>query len=320
MFSLKRIRCSSRRASPQRGTLTTASIPQMVEHKPVLYGVTRVLENRSQKPTPALFQSEFSLADKVALVTGANRGLGLEGALALAEAGARAVYCVDVANAPSAEFTKVQKFAAHMHGTQGGSRLEYLCVDVGDQEKMWKLGKTIGDKEGRMDVCFGAAGISGDALESLYIPETTLQQILNVNLKGALYTAQAAGQQMARFGNGGSIVMVASIVANVSMNIGITSYEMAKSGVQQMARSLACELAPQGIRVNTISPGIFQTPMVDVFFRDDPATAKGIRDRAAMKRAGAPREVRGAVVWLASDASSFCTGIDVVVDGGHRAW
>lgn len=105
--------------------------------------------------------------------------------------------------------------------------------------------------------------------------------MLNVNLKGVLFTAQAAGQQMERFGNGGSIILVASIGGHVSVvsftfdrtvasrvlshsgtpqNLGVTPYEIAKSGVHQMARSLACELAPEGIRANSISPGYFHSP------------------------------------------------------------
>ncbi|KAH9848955.1 NAD-P-binding protein [Lenzites betulinus] len=307
------------RGGLQHATFATTSALKVGERKPaILHGVMRALQDNSQNPSPTLFQTAFSLADKVALVTGANGGLGLEGALALAEAGARAVYCVDIANTPGHEFTKVQEFAARMHGGSAG-RLEYVCADVSDQEKMWKVGKTIGDKEGRMDVCFGAAGIAGESLESLYIPAASMQQMLSVNLQGALYTAQAAGQQMTRFGNGGSIVMVASIVGSISMNIGLTSYEASKSGVQQMARSLACELAPQGIRVNTISPGAFRTPMVNAMFEDAPEKAKAIADMTALKRMGVPHEIRGAVVWLASEASSFCTGSDIVVDGGHRA-
>ncbi|KAH9848960.1 NAD-P-binding protein [Lenzites betulinus] len=295
------------RGGLKRATFATASVLKIGQRKPVLHGVTRALQDDSQNPSPTLFQTAFSLADKVALVTGANRGLGLEGALALAEAGARAVYCVDIANTPSHEFTKVQEFAARMHGGAAG-RLEYVCADVSDQEKMWKVGKMIGDREGRMDVCFGAAGIVGEPSESLHTPAASVQQMVNVNLQGALYTAQAAGQQMTRFGNGGSIVMVASIMGNISMNVGLTSYEVSKSGVQQMARSLACELAPQGIRVNTISPGLFRTPMVDALFEDAPEKAKAIADMTALKRMGVPHEIRGAVVWLASEASSFCTG------------
>ncbi|KAI0824977.1 hypothetical protein BC628DRAFT_1321536, partial [Trametes gibbosa] len=257
--------------------------------------------------TATLLERELSLADKVVLVTGANRGLGLEGALALAEAGARKVYCVDIADAPSAAFRQVQTFAAHLRKLSGESPLEYVRADVSNQEQMWQIGKMIGDREGRMDACLGCAGIAPEPLRGLYIPEDGLQKVLDVNLKGALYTAQAAGQQMERFGKGGSITLISSVAGHVS-NMGMTPYEISKSGVHQLARSLACELAPERIRVNTISPGYFNTPMVDILYRDKPEWVQYLMDRAPSKRIGEPHELRGAFVWLASDASSFCTG------------
>ena len=112
------------------------------------------------KPKPTLWD-EFALRDRVALVSGANRGLGLEMALVLIEAGARAVYCVDLPATPGEEWRAVAEYVARMEveGAGGGGRLEYVCADVRDQKVMWKVGEEIGDREGRMDICVAAAGI-----------------------------------------------------------------------------------------------------------------------------------------------------------------
>ncbi|KAL1945705.1 hypothetical protein VTO73DRAFT_1707 [Trametes versicolor] len=268
----------------------------------------------------APYRNDFSLADKVALVSGGHRGIGLEGALALSEAGARAVYCVDIPVAPGDEWSRVQEYVSHLRGPDGETRrLEYICGDTRDQEQMWQIGKTIGDREGRMDVCFAAAGISGELMKTLHIPEERFQEVLDVNLKGVLYTAQAAGQQMERFDSGGSIVMVGSIGGTITGNFGMTSYEASKGGVLQLARSLACEIAPKRIRVNSISPGVTRTAMVESACTGIPHLLEMLVNRIPMKRICSPHEMGGTLVWLASDASSFVTGTNIVVDGGYCA-
>ncbi|KAI0634657.1 hypothetical protein C8Q77DRAFT_1053686 [Trametes polyzona] len=255
-----------------------------------------------------LLEQQFSLSGKVALVTGANRGLALEGAIALVEAGARSVYCVDIVETPGPDWQKAREYVSRIRDARGsGVVFDYIRGDVSDQEAMWKIGKDIGDREGRMDVCFAAAGITGESLDSLYAPEESIQKVLDVNLKGSLFTAQSVGQQMDRFRNGGSIILVASVGGHLT-NLGITSYEIAKCGVLQLARSLACELAPKGIRVNSISPGYHRTPMVDMLFKERPDWVQALTNRTALKRIAEPCELRGVIAWLASDASAFCTG------------
>ncbi|KAI0824969.1 hypothetical protein BC628DRAFT_1443488 [Trametes gibbosa] len=273
--------------------------------------------------SPTIFDTEFALTDRVALVTGANRSLGLESALALVEAGARAVYCVDIAETPGTEWEKVREYVSRMKGKSGEGRLEYIRADVRDQEAMWKIGETIGDREGRLDACFAFAGIKGESTHGcLQLCDTQLRKVTDVNLKGTLFTAQAAGRQMERFASGGSIVLIASVAGHVCDlgALGGNEYEMSKAGVLQMGRSLACELAPKGIRVNTISPGYIDTPMVHKLIEAKPGIREKLVRTNPMQRIGKPHELRGAVVWLASDASSFCTGSDVVVSGGYTAW
>ncbi|TBU47939.1 NAD(P)-binding protein [Dichomitus squalens] len=295
-------------------------------------GVARALEasptaGTHSSPTPTIFANEFSLADHVALVSGANRGIGLEMALALVEAGARSVYCLDLPQTPGEEWMKVNEFAKKLKGTGGEGRLEYISGDVTDQvgqEAMWTIGKTIGDREGRLDVCIAAAGTLKSDTPCLTYPEKQFKQaseVHDVNINGVLFTAQAAGQQMERFGKGGSIIMMASICGHGgNKGHSWTSYNTSKSAVLQMARSMACELGPQNIRVNTVSPASINTRMTTQFLAMRPDLEEKWIEQHPLARIGRPDELRGVAVWLASDASSFCTGSDFFVSGGYHAW
>ncbi|PCH39619.1 NAD(P)-binding protein [Wolfiporia cocos MD-104 SS10] len=267
---------------------------------------------------PILLEQEFSLTDRVALVSGANRGLGLEMALALVEAGARAVYCNDLSETPGGEFKAVKQYVDRM---EGKGRIEYISADVRDQDAMWRIGETIGDREGRMDVCVAAAGVLKPDHDCLDYPAETFREVIDINVNGVFFTAQAAGRQMARFGNGGSIILIASMSGSIT-NIGQrwVSYNTSKSAVIQMARSLGCELAPQRIRVNSLSPGYIYTKLTGLFLDSQPGLLEKWSSQNPTGRLGRPDELRGVVTWLASDASTYCTGSDIIVDGGHRAW
>jgi NAD(P)-dependent dehydrogenase (short-subunit alcohol dehydrogenase family) len=132
-------------------------------------GVTAALQaanDPSIKPKPKIFD-EFALTDRVGIVSGGNRGLGLEMALALCEAGARAIYCFDLPSTPSDEWQKTQEYVKLMGN---GSRLEYVSVDVRDQQALWTKAKEIGDQEQRMDVCIAAAGILKSHTDCLTYP------------------------------------------------------------------------------------------------------------------------------------------------------
>ena len=181
---------------------------------------------------PKIFD-EFALTDRVGLVSGGNRGLGLEMAIALAEAGARVVYCFDLPDAPSEEFNASQEYVSKLGN---GSRLEYFSADVRNQEVLWKKAEEIGDKEQRFDFCVAAAGILKSHTECLEYPGAQFKdvsghdrdwggvlmyggQVLEVNTTGVLFTAQAAGRQMARFKRGGSIVLIASMSGSITNKV-----------------------------------------------------------------------------------------------------
>ncbi|KAF8879066.1 hypothetical protein BD779DRAFT_1474527 [Infundibulicybe gibba] len=264
--------------------------------------------------------TQFSLSGRVALVTGGHRGIGLEMALALAEAGAVA-YCLDLPSAPKPDWLTVQAYAEKLPLVDGArGRLEYASGDVTNQEVMWQVVRDIVKKEGRIDVCVANAGIlQGE--ECLDYPADKFKQLIDVNVNGVLYTAQAAGREMVRLGIPGSLIFTASMSGSIAnQNQHWVAYNTSKSAVIQMARSMACELGTKGIRVNSISPGYIYTQMTRAFLDSHPQLMDVWSKQNPLGRLGRPDELRGVVLWLAGDASTFCTGSDIIVDGGHRAW
>jgi NAD(P)-dependent dehydrogenase (short-subunit alcohol dehydrogenase family) len=147
-------------------------------------GVAAALAAGRIGPAKPTLWDEFALRDRVALVSGANRGLGLEMALVLVEAGARAVYCVDLPAQPGDEWAAVAEYVKRMGtgaeaegGSSVGGRLEYVSGDVRDQKAMWKIGEEIGDREGRMDVCVAAAGILRSHMDCLEYPAEEFEEV-----------------------------------------------------------------------------------------------------------------------------------------------
>jgi hypothetical protein len=130
-------------------------------------------KDSSITPKPKIFD-EFALTDRVGIVSGANRGLGLEMALAFCEAGARAIYCFDLPPKPSNEWTKTQEYVKRM---QNGSRLEYVSIDVRDQQALWNKAHEIGDREKRMDLCVAAAGILKSHTDCLTYPAEQFKEV-----------------------------------------------------------------------------------------------------------------------------------------------
>jgi len=200
------------RPSPQsQRTFTRQSVSPLA---PI--GVDAALEaskDPSFQPKSKIF-SEFALTDRVGIVSGGNRGLGLEMALALCEAGARAVYCLDLPDKPCDEWKKTEKFV-----TRIGSRMEYVSVDVRDQKEVWEISARIGEREKRMDVCVAAAGILKPHRDCLTYPADEFEEVMDINTNGVLYTAQGAGQQMRKFGNGGSIILIASMSGSITNKV-----------------------------------------------------------------------------------------------------
>jgi len=280
-----------------------------------LIGVPRALDP-SAPATPTIFK-EFALKGRVAVVSGGHRGLGLEMALALAEAGAR-VYALDLPDTPSDEFKQVVAFVEKLGE---GRSLSYVSVDVTDQKVIREKVEKIGEKEGRMDVCVAAAGILHGPVDCLDYDAKDFERVMGVNVNGVLYTAQAAGRLMEKFGNGGSIILIASMSGTIT-NRGHNwvAYNTSKSAVLQMTRSMACELGSKRIRVNSLSPGHIYTKMTAALLDVQPELGEKWASSNPLGRLGRPDELRGVITWLASDSSTFCTGSDIIVSGGHHSW
>ncbi|KAF9269184.1 NAD(P)-binding protein [Marasmius fiardii PR-910] len=283
-----------------------------------LQGVAAVLANSA---TSSIY-SLFALTGRVALVTGGERGIGLEIALAFAEAGA-VVYCLDKPTEPGEDWLKVKRHLEQLAPLEGSKKpsLHYVHGDVTNQQAMWKIVDDIVAKEGRIDVCFANAGIL-QGYNCLEYPAEEFQKVvMDVNVNGVLFTAQAVGRHMERLGTPGSIIMTASMSGTITNpRQSWVAYNTSKSAVLQMARSMACELAPKGIRVNTLSPGYILTNMTQAFLDTRPELWTDWKGQNPSGRIGRPDELRGAALWLASDASTFCTGSDIRVDGGQTAW
>ena len=282
-------------------------------------GVNAVLNLRPEsmnRHTTSIF-AEFSLEGKTAVVTGGNRCLGLEMALAFVEAGAH-VYVIDQAPEPCEDFKRV---AEHCHMLN--RQIEFITADVTNSDQMNEAMRYI-EKDSRtrsLDICVANAGIM-QTHPAIDYPVDEFRKVMEVNTTGVFITAQAAARVMRQRPDlTGSIILTASMSGTVvNRDQEWTAYNTSKSAVLQLGRNLAAEWGPYGIRVNTLSPGYFRTNLVADQLDSNPELLQRWSEANPMGRIGYPHELRGVVVWLASNASSFCNGADIIVSGGHTIW
>ena len=257
--------------------------------------------------TPVRVIPEFQLAGKVAVVTGGNRSIGRASCELLAEAGATVV----VAGRDEAACERVSARIV----AAGGAALPVSC-DVGDAADVDRLFATAVDRFGRVDICLANAGIFSTWQPSDAMPLDEWDRVCAINLRGAMLTALAAGKQMIKQGEGGSIITISSVAGVVGLK-GTLAYSAAKHGLVGMTRTMAIDWAEQRVRVNCIAPG-FITRDVEPL-HEDPSAVDFVTTRTPMGRWGTPREVALAVYFLASPASSYMTGAVLCVDGGWCA-
>ncbi|MBI5247969.1 MAG: glucose 1-dehydrogenase [Desulfomonile tiedjei] len=252
-------------------------------------------------------QELFDLSGRVALVTGASKGLGKSMALALAEAGADvALFARDVEN------LKVVKET--IEGL--GRKAEFFVADVLSKSSIEAAIKKALDTFGQLDILVNNAGVNVRK-PVLEISPEEWDFVINTNLKGYLLMAQAVVPHMLSRGRG-KVINMASILGSVALASQV-AYASSKGGVIQMTKVMALEWATQGIQVNAIGPTYFETPLV-AQLRNDPERYSFIVDRTPMGRWGQPEELAGVVVFLASRASDFVTGQTIFVDGGWTIW
>ncbi|WP_022885587.1 SDR family NAD(P)-dependent oxidoreductase [Glaciibacter superstes] len=246
---------------------------------------------------------KFSLAGKIALVTGGNQGLGRAMAEALGDAGAAVAVT-------SRTLESAQRTAAELE--ERGIRSYGLRLEVTDVDDVEHAVDEVSREFGDIDILLNNAGIGigGAAFEA---PDEDWHEVFATNVDGVWYCSRAVGRRMKERG-GGTIVNVGSMSAEiVNRPRWQASYLASKAAVHQLTKALAAEWAPYGIRVNAMAPGYFLTEMAPV---DQPEYQEWCVEPAAMKRYGMPAELGPAAIFLASDASSFMTGSIVTIDGG----
>ena len=251
----------------------------------------------------------FDLTGKVVVVTGSGRGLGQAIAVGLGHAGASVVVC-------SRTIAEAEATAAEIAAS--GSPSLAVQVDTGDRASCERLIAITVDRFGKLDVMVNNAGI--DIIEPAEdVSPDSWDQVLNVNLTGYFNCSQLAARQMIAQGSGGSIINNSSIAGRVGI-AGLSAYAAAKGGVDQLTKVQAVEWAPRGIRVNAFAPGYFENVMSGATEEHRrPDKRSQVLAFTPMGRRGLPEELVGPVVFLASDASSYVTGVVLYVDGGYTA-
>jgi sorbose reductase len=246
----------------------------------------------------------FDLHGKRALVTGASSGIGRKVAEAYLQAGAQ----VAIAARRSAVLEEVAADLA-----SAGSRVLPVCCDVTQPDQVGRMLEQVTAELGGIDIAVCNAGIIAIA-PMLEMSLQEFQSIQDTNVTGVFLTAQAAARQMVRQGHGGVIITTASMsghIINVPQQVG--HYCASKAAVMHLTKAMAVELAPHQIRVNSVSPGYIRTELVE------PLTEYHAQwePKIPLGRMGRPEELTGLYLYLASEASSYMTGSDIVIDGGY---
>ncbi|WP_247010310.1 SDR family NAD(P)-dependent oxidoreductase [Halorientalis litorea] len=247
----------------------------------------------------------FRLDDDVVLVTGAASGIGKGYAEACADVGAR-LALADI------DEEGVETVAADLD-----AETLALTVDVSEHEQVEAMVEETVDHFGRLNAAFANAGIGRLSLPTDDYPVEEWDEVMDVNLDGVFYTVREAARAM---DDGGSIVTTASVLSSVASDFpGVAAYVASKGGVAQLTKQAAADLGEQGIRVNAIAPGWTHTGIGGGAFRKDSgmdAMHEQMAEETVLGRLGEPDDLKGIAVFLASDASSYCTGSVFTVDGG----
>ena len=250
---------------------------------------------------------KINLKNKIALVTGAGKGLGKACAIALAEAGAKVI----ILSRTKSDLVSVSKIIKR---TKGSSK-SFVC-DVTKVEEF----KNILKKINRLDILVNNAG-NNRPEHFTKVNQENMEYLTNLNMKAAFNVAQICSQKMVQAKNrkkiGGSIIHMSSQLGKVGCE-GRNVYNMNKFGIEGLARGMAIELAPHNIRVNTVCPTFVETPMVKKFFKNKKFKNKMLKN-IPLGRVAKESDVATAVVFLAADTSEMITGTSLIVDGGWTA-
>jgi len=246
----------------------------------------------------------LTLDGRVALVTGANGGLGAHFARTLADAGAKVVLAARNVDSLREGIARIAAAGGAAHA---------VALDVTQRQSVVQAFADAAQVFGPITVVVNNAGV---AITKPLLDHTDddWEQVVGVNLTGAWRVAQEAARHMVKHGNGGSIVNIASVLG-LRVSSQVPSYAASKAGLIQLTKAMALELARHRIRVNALAPGYVETGINRDFFASDAGQA--MIKRIPQRRIGTPHELDGALLLLACDAGSYTTGAVFVVDGGH---
>lgn len=255
----------------------------------------------------------FDLTGRVAVVTGGARGLGRQHALTLAEAGADVAICDLLEDEGGRTRSELEAM---------GRRSFFGKVDVSKPEQIDHFIAGVEAAVGPIDILVNNAARPSEGVALHEVEDEVWRQIIDINLSGMFYFGKRAAKRMIARGTGGSIINIASINAFVISNIlprHNVTYCVAKAAVAQLTRGMAAEWAPYDIRVNAIAPGYILTEQTAATASIKEAYERNV-NMTPMKRYGRIDELKGAIVYLASEASTYTTGSVMLVDGGYTVW
>ncbi len=248
----------------------------------------------------------FDLSGKAAVVTGGCSGLGVAFSEALAEAGADIVIGDIMVGTPQAQA------ACSALGKLGTKVLAVKC-DVTKTEDADNLIAATVKEFGKIDILVNSAGVFGDNQRVADMSPENWDKVLAVDLRGSFLCCRAAAREMMKR-NEGKIINISSASSFKALP-GMAAYATAKAGIIMLTKTLALELARYNVQVNTLSPGYFRTPLNQDFFESE--AGKKLINSWPMRRPGNPEELKGMIIYLASAASNFTTGSDILIDGGE---
>ena len=241
------------------------------------------------------------LKDKVAIITGSTKGIGMETAKTFAREGAKVVICGTRENAIKEVVEEIKTMGAEALGFK---------VDVSNRAQVNEMVAEVKKAWGKVDILVNNAGITADAMLKK-MTEEQFDKVININMKGVFNCAQAVLEIMTEQGSG--VILNATSVVGLYGNVGQTNYAAAKWGVIGMTKTWAKELGRKGIRVNAVAPGFIMTPMTEAV---PEKVLDMMKEKAPLQRLGKPEDIANAYLFLASDEASFITGTVLSVDGG----
>jgi NAD(P)-dependent dehydrogenase (short-subunit alcohol dehydrogenase family) len=257
-----------------------------------------------------MYLDRFKLTDRVALVTGGGRGIGLACADAMAEAGARVIIADrDSATAEEGQSAlRARNFDA-----------EIVIMDVSDSRRVTEVADELASRHGRVDILVNNAGIARSETPAETVTDEHWLNVIDVNLNGTFWCCRAFGRHMLK-AKSGAIVNIGSMsgfIVNKPQEQ--CYYNASKAAVHHLTKSLAAEWGARGVRVNAVAPTYIATPLNE-FVKSNPAMYDAWIGGTPMARLGSVEEIASVVLFLASDAASLMTGSIVLADGGYTCW